>query len=126
MRTFKLDRILDAKITSEEYDFPPGFTPESFMANTWGILHREKGSPEAVVLKFDALAGTWISEDIRHPTRKIEALPDGKILFKVTVDLSPDFVGWILSNGDHVEVIEPECLRREVAEAHRRAALLYG
>lgn len=125
VRTFKLDRILDAKITSEAYLFPDGFSPESFMANTWGILHREKGHPEAVVLKFDARAGTWVNEDVRHPTREIEVLPDGKILFKVTVDLSPDFIGWILSNGDHVEVIEPERLRREVAEAHRRAAERY-
>jgi len=44
----------------------------------------------------------------------------------MTVRGTRELVNWILSLGPYVEVLEPEGLRREVADKARETAGLYG
>jgi hypothetical protein len=47
-----------------------------------------------------------------------QELPDGRILFKPHVVITPEFVRWLLYYGSKLEVLEPVSLRGRVAEEH--------
>lgn len=63
-----------------------------------------------------------MAEEYWHQSQQVDEQPDGSILFKLHLPVTPDFVSWLLYYGHHVEVLEPASLREQVAEEHRRAA----
>jgi predicted DNA-binding transcriptional regulator YafY len=51
-----------------------------------------------------------------------EEQPDGGVLFKLHIAVTPEFVNWPLYYGSRVEELEPQELRERVVEEHRSAA----
>jgi predicted DNA-binding transcriptional regulator YafY len=84
-----------------------------------------RDEPEEVELLFEPEAGRWVTEVHWHKSQQAEHLPDGSVRFRITIPVSPDFVGWVLSYGDRVRVMGPSTLADRVAEEHRRAAAQY-
>lgn len=118
---FKVDRILDAVMLDAHYDIPADFDPETYIGNAWGMI-RAQAEAEEVVLRFAPDAGRWVSEEQWHKSQQVETLADGSVLFTVRIPITPEFVNWILYYGAKVSVLQPENLRLQVAEEHRRAA----
>lgn len=126
VRTFKVDRIRDITLLDERYAIPPDFNVDDYLGMAWGVMRGGEEAVEEVVLRFDSQAGHWVSEERWHRSQSVEELPDGRILFRLTVVPTPEFVNWLLYYGSRVEVIEPAWLRDRVAEEHRRAFQVYG
>ena len=82
------------------------------MGKSWRVM---RGEETEVVVKFDAKIAPLIKEVDWHPTQCVEDLPDGTILYTVTVAGTKEIGFWILSYGHHAEVISPESLREEIA-----------
>jgi predicted DNA-binding transcriptional regulator YafY len=122
---FKVDRIREATLLDERYCIPDDFDLDSYLGATWGLMRGEAGEPVDVVLRFSPEAGAWVAEEYWHPSQQVEEQPDGSVLFKLHVAVTPEFVNWLLYYGRRVEVLEPASLREQVVEEHRRAAGLY-
>jgi CRISPR-associated endonuclease/helicase Cas3 len=45
LRTFKVERITDIALCGETYSIPPGFDPEQFLKDAWGIWYTEEAPP---------------------------------------------------------------------------------
>ena len=58
----------------------------------------------------------------RSERRLEETKRTARILFKLHVVITPEFVRWLMYYGSKVEVLEPASLRERVAEEHRKAA----
>ena len=123
---FKVDRIQEATLLDERYRIPADFDPEAYMGAAWGAMRGEAGEPVDVVLRFGPEAGAWVAEEYWHSSQQAEEQPDGSVLFKLHVAVTPEFVNWLLYYGSRVEVLEPMSLRDRVAEEHRRATEVYG
>lgn len=126
VRIFKLDRISTATLLDERYAIPDDFNLEEYLGATWGLMRGKAGEPVNVVLRFEPEAGTWVGEEYWHPGQQVEGQPDGSVLFRLHIAVTPEFVNWLLYYGSRVEVLEPASLRERVAEEHRRAAEMYG
>lgn len=95
-------------------------------ANAFGIYWEEP--QERVVLNFSSVVAEYIEE--RHwwygeeasLSPKIEQLPASGIKFTIKVDRLEDIIPWILSWGEHVEVLEPKELRGKIASIAGRIA----
>jgi len=122
---FKVDRIQEATLLDERYRIPDDFDLDAYLGATWGLMRGEAGEPEDVVLRFEPEAGRWVAEEYWHPSQRVEEQPDGSVLFKLHIAITPEFVNWLLYYGSRVEVLEPAHLRQRVAEEHRRAAEAY-
>ncbi|GAB4559006.1 MAG: WYL domain-containing protein [Anaerolineae bacterium] len=122
---FKVDRIREATLLDERYQIPDDFDLEAYLGSTWGIMRGEAGEPVDVVLRFEQEAGSWVSEEYWHPSQQVEEQPDGSVLFRLHVAVTPELVNWLLYYGRRVEVLEPPELRERVVEEHRRAAEMY-
>lgn len=123
---FKVDRILQATIMEEKYSIPADFDAAEYLGPAWGVMRSSGSDPVDVVLRFEARAGGWVAEEHWHPSQKVEELPDGRIVFKLHVVPTPEFVNWILYYGSRVEVLAPQELRERVADEHRSAAAIYA
>jgi predicted DNA-binding transcriptional regulator YafY len=63
-----------------------------------------------------------VAEETWHRSQQTEELPDGRILFKLHVVITPEFVNWLMYYGSKVEVLEPKSLREQVAAEQHKAA----
>jgi predicted DNA-binding transcriptional regulator YafY len=122
VRTFKVDRIREASLLDERYTIPKDFNLEDYLGDAWGIMSTDGREPVEVSLIFEPEAGHWVAEEYWHPSQTSEEQPDGSILFRLKIVPTPEFVNWLLYYGSRVKILEPEFLRRQVAEEHAKAA----
>ncbi len=123
---FKVDRIHEARLLNEGYSIPEGFDLDSYLGDSWGLLRQEAGQVEEVVLRFERETGLRVAEEYWHKSQEVQEEPDGYILFRLRIPITPEFISWVLYYGSQVEVLRPAWLRERVAEEHARAALIYG
>jgi predicted DNA-binding transcriptional regulator YafY len=126
MRTYKVERIRSATLTTDRYEIPDDFDPDAWLANSWGIWSSDSTPTERVRLRFDAAIAHRVREAVWHRSQQLTELDDGGIELTVTVAGTVEIRPWILSWGDGVEVLEPPALREAVAQAVRAAAARYA
>ena len=122
---FKVDRIQRATLLDELYEIADSFDLDQYMGSAWGVMRPEGQAPELVELHFAPDAGRWVAEEYWHKSQQVEEQPDGSVIFRLNIAITPDFTSWILYYGSKVEVVEPEHLRSAVAAEHRRATEQY-
>ncbi len=116
LRTFRVDRIRELTVLDETFEVAPDFDVKEYLAEDgWPqpALHvRMRFSPEAAPEALDD-RGIW---------DEIEEEPDGSVI----VTFGASSLEWatrvVLWRGPQVEVLEPEELRRWVAECSRAIA----
>jgi len=123
---FRTNRIKTLTFTGKTFSYPSDFSLEEYMANSWQVMRGNRGEKIEVLVKFDAKIAPLIKEVNWHPTQRIENLPDGSILYSVTVPETEEIKLWILGYSYHAEVISPESLREEMAAAAEKMCRRYG
>jgi predicted DNA-binding transcriptional regulator YafY len=126
IRMFRTNRIKAMDYTGRAFLYPSNFSLEEYMAKSWQTMRGNKGEEAEVVVQFGAKIAPLIKEVNWHPTQRIEDLPDGSILFTVTVPETEEIKLWILSYGHEAEVISPESLREVTAAAAEKMCRRYG
>ena len=124
LRTFKIERIRDVALTPRTFEPPEPGTLERALRGAWDIIADQPST--SVVLRFTPSVAARVLETTWHPTQRVEAADDGSLTWRATVAGTIEIRLWILSWGDDVEVLEPEQLRKDVAQTHRRAADVHG
>lgn len=84
--------------------------------------------PFEVRLLVESEAAPYFGRKQYHPTQQIEEgdRKDGRIVVSFDVEGLDDIAAWVLSWGPKLRVLEPPELAERVAEAHRKAAEMYG
>jgi proteasome accessory factor B len=124
MRTFKIERIRDVRVTPRGFEPPEGATLERDLRRGWDIIADQP--PTEIVLRFSTAVADRVGETTWHPLQTTERGPDGALLWRSTVSGVIEIRLWILSWGDDVEVLEPAALRTQVREIHERALARYA
>ena len=119
---FRTNRIRAMELTGETFSLPSDFSLDEYMSKSWQVM---KGEETEVIVKFSKDVAPLIKEVNWHPTQSIEDLPDGSIIYKVTVAGTKEISFWILSYGHNAEVISPKSLREEIAESVRKMCQHY-
>lgn len=126
MRTYKVERITSATLTTDRYEIPDDFDPDAWLANSWGIWSSEGTPTVRIRVRFDESVAHRVREAVWHRSQVITELEGGGVEMQVTVAGIVEIQSWILSWGGAAEVIEPAELRDAVAASVRRAAGRYG
>jgi predicted DNA-binding transcriptional regulator YafY len=126
MRTYKVERIRSATLTTDRYEIPDDFDPDAWLANSWGIWSSDSTPTARVRLRFDRSIAHRVREAVWHRSQELTELADGGVELAVTVAGTVEIRPWILSWGDGVEVLEPAELREAVAASVHAAAARYG
>lgn len=123
IRLFKIERIKSIEITKKTYRIPDSFNANEYLSASWGVV--AGGDAETVKLRFSPAVAQILGESVWHPSQTVETLEDGSLLMTLEVVPSMELMGWILSWGEKVEVLEPKELREDVIDAVKGLAKLY-
>lgn len=125
LRTFKLDRIVDAELTEELFTPPDLAEFRARIADSWSgaVVGDDQFD---VVLEFSPAVAARVAETTWHRTQRLTPAPDGSLRFEVRLPSLLEFIPWVRSWGDAVLVVAPPQLREEIATSMQRAAARYA
>lgn len=122
-RKFLLARIDDLSVLDESFKSRPKNEWNHLIDDAFGIFQSDVNTQ--VTLRFTSFRSRWIREQIWHPKQTLKELADGSLELSFPVADFREVKLKILQFGADVEVVEPETLRREVAEEIRKMAAVY-
>lgn len=116
-RLFKLNRMDRPEITGERYRARAVPAPD---------LSNEKIFPGKIRVKavFEPEMRWRLVEEFGPSCFEVQA--DGKLLFHCEYTDTEHMIQWLLTFRDHVEVLEPEEIRREILGIAERVVRIYG
>ena len=130
---YALDRVLSLRETPDRFAYPAGFDPDAFFADSYGIF-RGDGPAEKVVLRAGERQAKYLRSLPLHASQIELSAAEAERLgytrqshFFFTLRLVPtlDFIQYLLSQGDELEVLAPASLRDEIARRAEAIAALY-
>ena len=124
LRTFKVERILEAALTPETFDPDPDWNPVTALRDGWDVIADQP--VVSITVRFSATVAARVAETRWHPSQKLEWRDDGSVVWRGRIAGTHEVRVWILGWGADAEVLEPRALRDEVAAELRRAAAAYG
>ncbi len=123
IRTFALARVTDATDTGREFVKPDDFSVADMFAGSFSAF--QTGKVERVVVELDDFANRLAAERKWHPSQRLTPHPNGGATLTLDVSIAPDLENWILSWGEHAEVLKPSTLRQKIASITRTMAERY-
>lgn len=123
LRTFAVERIAAVQMSRERFEIPEDFSLEKQFRSSFGIVE------EAVVpvrIRFAPHIAHAVHERIWHPSQRVEKNADGSLDISFEAGGVMEIISWVLSYGDHAELLEPAPLRDQIAAAVRGLAGIYG
>ena len=114
---FAVERIKSVAPTDHPYQMPLHFDLEAFVQDALTVM---RGPRIAVVLEFEKATAAWAKDRVWHVSQQLERRPGGRLRMTLEVADTRELIGWVLSFGSGVIVIEPAALRRSVMEEVRK------
>jgi predicted DNA-binding transcriptional regulator YafY len=123
MRNFSVDMITKAEITEKPADDVAEALLDEVFATGYGIFSGKK--VEWATLHFTPERARWVADERWHSKQKSKFLPDGTYELKVPYSDHRELIMDILKYGADIKVVEPESLRKIVAETLQAAVVNY-
>ena len=125
VRLYMLDRVRDAAMLREGFDFPDNFNAETYFEDYYGVRISEAGK-ERVLLKVMPKIRDLVRTVPLHASQtEIETNSEYSV-FELYLKPNFDFMQEVISYLGNAEVIEPVWLRREVADTLKSMYNIYS
>ncbi|UOE37677.1 helix-turn-helix transcriptional regulator [Chryseobacterium oryzae] len=115
LKTFGLDRISALEIHHSTFKRQE-IDAEEIFRNSFGIISTYGENPQKILLSFDAVQGKYIKSLPLHYSQEVVSENKEKLVIKLFLVPTFDFIQEILSHSELVEVISPKSLRNEVKD----------
>lgn len=116
LRTFRIDRIIDVKLTDKKFMPRKNIDPVEYFKNSWGVFG---GEPVDVEVIFTGKSARVVSMSRHHPSEKVVELTDGSVKYCVTVNGIQEISRWLLGMGGEATVIKPQALAEKIKASAR-------
>ncbi len=117
MRSFRVDRIKEARVLKETFDIPPDFSARAYVEHQMQFDDRYM-----VVVRLDPIAAARAREQMGHWAEIIDH-EDGSATVQMQASDFDWATGWVLGQGGRAKALEPpELVARVREEAERIAA----
>jgi proteasome accessory factor B len=119
LKHYKVDRIEDVEVSNFPFRRPPDFDPAAHLASTFGVYLGDgngDGVLTTIKVRFAPAVARYVLESKWHPSQVLTPQRDGSLLAEFQLASTEEFRSWVLSFGRKAVILEPEELRREVAE----------
>ncbi len=123
LRTIKLDRIRQAALTPEKFDYPKNNSGQ-VSAAAWRIWDSDQ-LPTEVRLRFLPRVVARVKETVWHPGQQLLERTDGSFEWVALVAEIKEMLPWIRGWGADCEVLAPRELRDTMLLETRRLTKLY-
>jgi predicted DNA-binding transcriptional regulator YafY len=123
LRSFALDRLHPVRIEDSAARDVPDEQLDAHYTAAYGIFAGP--ADKTAVLRFSGAAAKWVADEHWHPRQDGKTLKSGQYELRIPYGNPTELIMDILKHGEHVEVLAPAALRREVARRLRAAAGQY-
>lgn len=113
---FGIDRIHDLVITDERFERDPSIAGNALFDDCFGIWNDPQTPVENVLLRYDALDGSFLKSVPLHHSQKIIKDDDKEFVISLRIKITNDFVMALLSRTRSLEVLEPMHLRQRIRD----------
>jgi hypothetical protein len=114
LKTFNMDRIMDASLTTQEFELPENLAPETVLDNAW------KGALDGFItvrLRFrDPGTARRVRRSVWIPGQQPCELPEGGVEWVAQVPDLFELLPWIRGWGSACEIIEPANLQEQLSD----------
>jgi proteasome accessory factor B len=124
VRTFKLVRIGQAKLTGKFFTRKRKFDIDEYLGRAWSMI--PEGRLYNVKLLFSAKVARNVSEVQWHSTQKVTHNADGTATLEFRVDGLNEICWWVLGYGSEVRVLAPKTLRKKIVETAKKMVEVNG
>ena len=115
LRTIALDRILDMKVLSTNFEMPEDFDAKKYFANVIGIFVNKDLPITKVKIRSYGIQAEYLRSTPLHKSQSEVRSKHGEFAeFTYWLCITPELVSLLLAIGDKVEVLEPQELREEI------------
>lgn len=111
LRTFAVERISSVVVEKERFEMPEDYLPEERLSSAFGIVAEETME---VKIRFSAVVAEAVKSRIWHPSQKFSQMEDGSVELVFTAGGKMEIISWVLSYGEHAELLAPLELREAV------------
>lgn len=123
---YALDRILNMEILHEQLlKMPDSFYPSEYFENYFGVIIDDDYDVEEIILKVSASQANYLRSLPLHHSQKEVEKNDEYSIFELKLRPTYDFQQEILRNGEDVEVLQPQWLRKEISEVVNKMWNIY-
>lgn len=119
-RIYALDRIQNLHATEEKFEMPNDWKAKDFFEGCFGIIADQSIDIQPVKLKVSAGQANYIRDLKMHESQEEIERNEEYSIFTFNLRPTFDFQQEILWNGEDMEVLEPEWLRKEIAGKIKR------
>lgn len=119
-----LHRFLSARTSFEDIQAPKNYDINSVAAQK-SLVNLKTDSPAQLKLRVSHTLYERLLENALTADQQLEASAHGWWLMTGSLHLSQGLDLWLLSQGDHLEVLEPAELREQIAATAKRMTMLY-
>lgn len=124
IRTWKVDRILDAELTSFPFTRPTTFDLSAYLSTGFGVI---SGDEEwTIKIRFTGTAVRYVTDRMYHQSQSNAAQADGSLIVTFRLSSLTEVRSWILSFGSAAEVLEPRELREDIQREVHQLQSIYG
>lgn len=115
-----LDRIKDFRLSSHSFEYPDDFDPQAYFQECFGVIAGINTKIEHVILKVSAGQSNYLRDLPMHESQVEKEQNDDYSIFELDIRPTFDFQQEILWNGEDMEVLKPDWLRKEIAGKVKR------
>ena len=119
VRMFAVERIRSLTPTDHPYQMPLHFDVAAYVEDALVVMRGERIEIE---LEFNKATAAWVRDRVWHPSQRVTVRKDGRLRVELSVADTRELIGWILSFGSGVRVVQPESLRQAVKREARAIA----
>ena len=113
-RVFAFDRIIDTNISSIKFKIDRNFDATSYFNECFGVAPNFEVPLQKVVLRAYNTEQYYMRDLPVHPSQRLIAEGDGYCDYEVTLRPTVDFLGYLLSRAQWVEIISPQEVRDHI------------
>ena len=126
---FGLDRILSITPLDKKFKMPKGLTAEEFFEDCFGVFRPDDMKTERITIRAYGDEMYYIDTKPLHHSQVAIGFLDlsfGSCDFQLYLKPTNDFIGFLLSRAERIEVLEPLWLRKKLQSSLNRSAKLYA
>ncbi|SDB43312.1 Predicted DNA-binding transcriptional regulator YafY, contains an HTH and WYL domains [Desulfonatronum thiosulfatophilum] len=120
--TLAVERIMDLKVTDQEFEYPKDFDPQMRLAQAFGVT---SDNAVFVRIRFSKDQARYVKERRWAAKQRIVENEDGSLVLEMTTAGLWEIARWVLTWGGDAEVLEPDELRVMVANEVGELAGIY-
>ena len=126
LRTYALDRIQSLEITKERFRMPETFSIQKHFEHSYGIYGGKEFKPEEIRLRAFGTMRNYLRTLPIHSSQQEVLDNDTYSEFTYTMAITLDLKQYFLSQGDWIEILEPQSLREDIKDRLQKAINRYS